>query len=78
MHKTFLIKYLAAILLTLALPVIAAAEEKGASADEAAILKMERDWATLVVKGDTAALAALPTRAHSLPRRDMELLRSAL
>ena len=61
MHKTFLIKYLAAILLTLALPVIAAAEEKGASADEAAILKMERDWATLVVKGDTAALAAIGT-----------------
>ena len=61
MHKTFLNSYLAVILLSSGLPVMAVAEDKGASSDEAAILKMERDWATLVVKGETAALAAIGT-----------------
>ena len=40
---------------------MAIAKEKDTSADEAAILKMERDWATLAVKGDTAALGTIGT-----------------
>ena len=48
-----------ALLLASSLPVLAIAQEKGTSADEAAILKMERDWAALVVKGDTAAIAEI-------------------
>ena len=61
MNKPFSIRYLVAVLLTLSLPALAIAQEKGTSADEAAILKMERDWATHVVKGDTAALAEMST-----------------
>ena len=59
MNKLFPIRYLAAVLLGLSLPAVAMAEEKGTAADEAAILKLERDWATLVVKGDADGIAAI-------------------